>query len=118
MMNLQQALEWADKNCEPKAVERLRSRQAVKALADAVRMYQAQIEASEMSDQSEAQDRQNYRETARMCGNCRRCETIVKYMAYDPLSPAVACTKEAGKRCGLGGFTVKADAVCDRHLLL
>lgn len=42
-MNLQQALEWADDNCQPEAVERLRSRKVVKILALNIRRYRLWI---------------------------------------------------------------------------
>lgn len=37
MMNIQQALDWADRNSAPEAVERLRSRAVAKVLSNEVR---------------------------------------------------------------------------------
>ena len=42
-MTTNEALQWADKNCQPKVVERLRSRAAVAALADEVRRMRHHI---------------------------------------------------------------------------
>ena len=43
-MTLTEALAWADKNTQPEAVERLRSRAVAKVLADEVRSLQAKID--------------------------------------------------------------------------
>jgi hypothetical protein len=42
-MGVEQALRWADHNCAPEAVERLRSRKVAQVLARCVREQQAQI---------------------------------------------------------------------------
>ena len=43
-MTPSEALQWADKNCQPETVERLRSRAAVAALAAEVRRMRGRIE--------------------------------------------------------------------------
>jgi hypothetical protein len=42
-MTVEQALSWSDHNCEPEAVERLRSRKVAQVLARCVREQQAEI---------------------------------------------------------------------------
>jgi len=50
-MNLQEALEWADDNSQPEAVERLRSREAAQILALNIRRYRLWIkEQGEFTD--------------------------------------------------------------------
>lgn len=43
-MTPSEALQWADKNCQPEAVERLRSRAAIAALSAEVRRMRHRIE--------------------------------------------------------------------------
>ena len=42
-MTLEQALEWAEKNCSPETIQRLRSRAVVATLADEVRRTRATL---------------------------------------------------------------------------
>ena len=66
-----------------------------------------------MSKQSEAKIAQNYRKEPNRCGNCAhyKCETVTK--TYNNGVYTQSWLEDTNKRCGIGGFAVSVNCVCD-----
>lgn len=68
-----------------------------------------------MSKQSEARERQNYRETLDTCGNCTHYKSQRVDKSYDAYNGKHVWTEEKHKHCSIGGFSVKKMATCDKY---
>lgn len=68
MLNLQQALKWADDNSRPEVAERLRSRKVVQILAAHIRLYRDWIKG-----QGEFSDTCTWEILGDVCDGCQ-CE--------------------------------------------
>jgi hypothetical protein len=60
-----------------------------------------------MSRQSEAKAKQNYQENALQT----RCRTCGHYI-YETNCGSPSAALESNRRCGIGGFAVKPNAIC------
>ena len=64
-----------------------------------------------MSKQSEAKKSQGYREEPACCKNCANYRSDIQQIPASTWVPAHKIEK--GRRCGIGGFAVRALGVCN-----